>query len=634
MAKEKLVGSKGQAWFCTTGLPSDVVVEVGEMSFHLHKFPLMSSSRKLQLLITEQEQSNPNRQTEEDEEEEEIEEEAQHVIALHDFPGGAEAFEAAAKFCYGVKVDITAANVAALRCAAEYLEMTSDGGGGGDEESVEPSLASRSERFLSHTVLRSLRDSIRVLKSCEHLLPLAEELAITRRCIDSIAAKVASLSPDGDPALFGWPINDDGPAAAAGAGAVLWNGIDTGLRRQRNPNSWIDDLTVLCLPFYGRVVDAMKSRGAHPESVEASLVHYAKKSIPGLTRSTRKTSSASLVTEAEQRGLIEIVVANLPSKTSSNSRFLFGLLRTACILGASQACRDALERLIGRQLERATLDDLLVPSYSYLIETLYDVNCVERILGHFLDGLDERDDNDDDDEAEADPVVAVGRLIDGYLAEIASDANLDAGKFCNLAMALPDRARVYDDGLYRAVDVFLKAHPRLTEEEREKVCGVMDCRKLTLEACTHAAQNERLPLRAVLQVLFFEQLQLRQAIAGTLGEVPPSPPQAAVRGEVGVVAGGGDVATWRKAVRENQVLRLDMDSVRSRVHELERECSTMKRAIEKIDRPRAAVSNRATGGIGSLLGCKFKSQVSDSHGRAGAARRVGGKASLRDDLSS
>jgi len=32
----------------------------------------------------------------------------------------------------------------------------------------------------------------------------------------------------------------------------------------------------------------------------------------------------------------------------------------------------------------------------------------------------------------------------------------------------------------------------------------------------HAAQNERLPLRAVVQVLFFEQLQLRHAIAGML----------------------------------------------------------------------------------------------------------------------
>ncbi|KAK9150973.1 hypothetical protein Syun_009282 [Stephania yunnanensis] len=29
---------KGQAWFCTTGLPSDIVIEVRDMSFHLHKF--------------------------------------------------------------------------------------------------------------------------------------------------------------------------------------------------------------------------------------------------------------------------------------------------------------------------------------------------------------------------------------------------------------------------------------------------------------------------------------------------------------------------------------------------------------------------------------------------------------------
>ena len=40
----------------------------------------------------------------------------------------------------------------------------------------------------------------------------------------------------------------------------------------------------------------------------------------------------------------------------------------------------------------------------------------------------------------------------------------------------------------------------------------MDCQKLSLEACTHAAQNERLPLRVIVQVLFFEQLQLRSSI--------------------------------------------------------------------------------------------------------------------------
>ena len=33
----------------------------------------------------------------------------------------------------------------------------------------------------------------------------------------------------------------------------------------------------------------------------------------------------------------------------------------------------------------------------------------------------------------------------------------------------------------------------------------MDCRKLSVEACAHAVQNERLPMRVVVQVLFFEQ---------------------------------------------------------------------------------------------------------------------------------
>lgn len=43
----------------------------------------------------------------------------------------------------------------------------------------------------------------------------------------------------------------------------------------------------------------------------------------------------------------------------------------------------------------------------------------------------------------------------------------------------------------------------------------MDCQKLTLEACTHVAQNERLALRMVQQVFFSEQLRLGNAIVGS-----------------------------------------------------------------------------------------------------------------------
>lgn len=177
-----------------------------------------------------------------------------------------------------------------------------------------------------------------------------------------------------------------------------------------------------------------------------------------------------------------------------------------------------------------------------------------------------------------------------------------------------------------------QAHPWIPEAEREKICGVLDCQKLTLEACTHAAQNERLPLRAVVQVLFFEQLQLRHAIAGTLitadagagaeggrlssrgGEEEDEDDDDEDERAVALAARTpeGSTSTWVAAVRENEVLRSDMNSMRTRVHELERECSSMKKAIEKIDKgdPRGHVEK---GGWRAKLGCKFKTQVCDSH---------------------
>ncbi|XP_030497013.2 BTB/POZ domain-containing protein At5g66560 [Cannabis sativa] len=685
-APEKPGTTKGQAWFCTTGLPSDVVVEVNEMTFHLHKFPLMSKSRRLHDLITEQEKnpiafSSTKDQTstsaaaaepgDEDEEEvgaggvDEIEEVHCHIV-LSDFPGGSETFELAAKFSYGVKIDLTAFNVAPLRCAGEFLDMT--------EEYSEDNLISKTERFFSQSVLKSLKDSIKALKSCERLMPMAENLGISQRCINSIASRASSA----DPTLFGWPVNDGVGATNGGRDSSnqnLWNGIETnrrrkGLARATNADSWLEELAILSLPFFKRLISAMKDRDLSPDMIESCLIHYAKKCIPGISRTNRKpsssTSSSSLiVSENEQKELLETVISNLPlekssSRSSTATRFLFGLLRTANILNISETSKSTLEKKLGSQLEQATLDDLLIPSYSYLNETLYDVDCVERILNHFLEGLQHRNTDRIEDEDEADEcddirspaLMLVGKLIDGYLSEIASDANLKPERFFNLAMSLPDQARLFHDGLYRAVDVYLKSHPSTSDSDRERISSVLDCQKLTLEACTHAAQNERLPLRAVVQVLFFEQLQLRHAIAENLIAVEAAQTDAGrpsvLRREQeeaeevdednenevveedhqlprAVAHDGGGVVTntWRAAVRENQVLRLDMDSMRTRVHQLERECSTMRKVIEKIDKT-GPVGEEGGGNGGSLVkgwrgsltrrfGCKFKTQVCDSH---------------------
>ncbi|XAR57849.1 hypothetical protein NMG60_11026132 [Bertholletia excelsa] len=604
---------------------ANVLSFVSVMSVDRFQFPLITKSKKLHELITEQEANTAivqNSSAAEEEIQDEKDEQYCH-ISLPEFPGGPEAFEAVAKFCYGVKIELSASNVAALRCAGEVLEMT--------EEFAEDNLISRTERFLSQSLQKSIKDSIKTLKSCESLMPLAETLGIVQCCINSIAAQASSTNPS----LLGWPVQET-------EGRLKNTG------RAAGGKLWFDELALLSLTLFRRLISAMKTRDLNPEIIENCLIYYTKRYIPGASRSNRKPSSLSTISNCEQRELLETIIASLPvgksSGSSNSSRFLFGLLRSANILNASEDCKAALERKIGSQLEKATLDDLLIPSYSYLTETLYDVDCVERILGYFLDALGERTaariiGEDENSSVSSAALMLVGKLIDGYLSEIATDGNLNPEKFYALAVALPDQARLFHDGLYRAVDVYLKAHPWTSEADREKICAVMDYERLTLEACTHAAQNERLPLRAVIQVLFFEQLQLRQAITGNLLAAEESPGHLPITAEeregegsyedaVAVSDGAtrrrNSSGTWSAAERENQVMRLDVDSMRLRVHELERECSSMKKAIAKMDKvgPRGGESS----GWNSLtrkFGCKFKTQVCDSHLRTVVEARRG-----------
>ncbi|KAK4440222.1 BTB/POZ domain-containing protein [Sesamum alatum] len=582
---------QGQAWFCTTGLPSDVVVEVAEMSFHLHKFPLLSRSGVMERLIAEASEGENG-----------------CVIKLSDIPGGAKTFELVAKFCYGVKLELTAANVVYLRCAAEHLEMT--------EEYGEGNLISQTENFLNQVVLRSWKDSLKALQTCEDVLSFAEELNIPKRCIESLAAKACT-----DPNLFGWPMMEHGGPMQSPGGSLLWNGISTGARpKHASSDWWYEDASTLSLPLYKRLISAMESRGIKPEILAGSLNSYAKRYLPGLNRRQAASESSNRLapvgsvaslSEEEQKLLLEEIDQLLPmQKGLVSTKFLFGLLRTAKILRANPSCISNLERRIGMQLDQATLEDLLMPNFSYSMETLYDVDCVQRILEHFL-AMDQVvgdaspgsvDDGQLMGSPSLTPITMVAKLIDGYLAEVAPDVNLKLPKFQSLAAAVPEYARPLDDGLYRAIDIYLKSHPWLAESDREQLCRLMDCQKLSLEACTHAAQNERLPLRVIVQVLFFEQLQLRTSIAGCFLVSDNLDGSRQLRsGLIGANDGG-----WATAVRENQVLKVGMDNMRMRVSELEKECSTMRQEIEKLGK----VKGPSTwGNVSKKFGFRLKSQM-------------------------
>ncbi|KAM3250155.1 BTB/POZ domain-containing protein isoform X2 [Capsicum chacoense] len=606
---------KGQAWFCTTGLPSDIVVEVGEMTFHLHKFPLLSRSGVMEKRIAEASEGEDG-----------------CVIELTDIPGGAKTFELVAKFCYGVKLELTAANVVYLRCAAEHLDMT--------EEYGEGNLISQTEFFLNQVVLRNWKDSLKALETCDDVLPYAEELKITKRCIDSLAVKACT-----DPNLFGWPVMEHvGPLQSPG-GSILWNGISTGARPKHSSSDWwYEDASTLSLPLYKRLISAMETQGVEQEIVAGSLSYYAKKFLPGLNRrhtfseSSNHLASVGLgssVSEEDQKLLLEeIDNLLLMQKGLVPTKFLFGLLKTALILRASPSCISNLEKRIGMQLDQATLEDLLMPNFSYSMETLYNVDCIQRILEHFL-AMDQGTGGESpcsiDDEQlmgspSLTPITMVAKLIDGYLAEVAPDVNLKLPKFQTLAASVPEYARPLDDGLYRAIDIYLKSHPWLGESDREQLCRLMDCQKLSLEACTHAAQNERLPLRIIVQVLFFEQLQLRTSIAGCflVSENLDGGSRQLRSGTVGPNEGG-----WATAVRENQVLKVGMDSMRVRVSELEKECSNMRQEIEKLGRSKGSST---WGNVSKKFGFKLKSQMcSAQEGSVSNQNKINCKAIKDDD---
>ncbi|RYR36512.1 hypothetical protein Ahy_A09g041477 [Arachis hypogaea] len=461
-----------QNWLCSTGLPSDVIVEIGETSFHLHKFPLISRSELLETIMKEDNEKS--------------------VIELHELPGGAKAFLLIAKFCYGVKMELTPSNVVSLRCAAEYLQMTEDYGEG--------NLIIQTENFLNH-IFTYWTDTLRALRTCEEdVLPFAEELHITSRCIQSLVLKAA------DPSLVTSQSVVQSPE----------NRIGGLVSKITCEDWWYEDVSSLSLPLYKRFMHGASGRHMKAEKISGSLVYYAKKSVPLLGsqfsgNNSNKSSSISCCTpsEADQRNMIEEIVEMLPNvKGITPTKFLLRVLRTAMALYASSSCCASLEKKIGAQLDEADLDDLLIPNIGYSMETLYDIDCVQRMLDHFM--IVEHD-----------------------------------------------------------------AHPWLTDSEKEQMCKLMNCQKLSLEASTHAAQNERLPLRVVVQVLFFEQLKLRTSVAGwffSSDNNNNSSLENSEKQQHNLALIGNDQTNPFMA----------FENVRERVSELEKEYLHMKKELEKM----------------------------------------------------
>lgn len=127
-----------------------------------------------------------------------------------------------------------------------------------------------------------------------------------------------------------------------------------------------------------------------------------------------------------------------------------------------------------------------------------------------------------------------------------------------------------------------QAHPWLTESEKEQICRLMNCQKLSLEASTHAAQNERLPLRVVVQVLFFEQLRLRTSVASWLFVSDNIENSHNTSGNLAALGTNNNEAPYADAcTTRNRTSAVD-NNMKERILELEKECLSMKEELDKL----------------------------------------------------
>lgn len=122
------------------------------------------------------------------------------------------------------------------------------------------------------------------------------------------------------------------------------------------------------------------------------------------------------------------------------------------------------------------------------------------------------------------------------------------------------------------------------------MCKLIDCQKLSQDASSHAAQNDRLPIQTVVRVLYFEQLRLKSTVSSTT-------PHTTSLGGDGcggslsqrmMMTGGSGVASscvspqrdnYASLRRENRELKLEIARMRVRLTELEREQGVMRQGM-------------------------------------------------------
>ncbi|KAF8008082.1 hypothetical protein BT93_K1919 [Corymbia citriodora subsp. variegata] len=485
-------------------------------------------------------------------------------VIFNDFPGGAESFELMCRFCYNNgKIEITPLNTILSSCAANFMEMSNSISGSDN-------LIEQTERSLEEIRHWSWSELMVALRQCQNSLSVANKSGLLERCLDSVTTRLALASePSPSPSTS----SSDYSGVRFSCDTKSTESLKNGFSRA---TWWFEDLLIIDVSLLEMMVRSMIKQKVEHATISKFLFFYQK-------------SKFHTTVSHEKCKIMEMVVDLLHSLEPSSipCKSLFGILRVALGLNISKGCRNKLEIMIGSQMDQATLDNLLVPSPQGT-NSLYDANVVLRLVKAFLKegtcGVPEVQ------------LKKVANLLDLYLAEVAPDPCLKPSKFLALAMVLPDSARDSVDDMYHAVDMYLEVHTGLTGEEKIKMCGALNYRKLSAEACKHLSENSNFPPKIVAQALNSQQFKLKSLIrvssnTSAFSSSPCSFSDNIKKDEVDeqIVLYAGDLNLSNDNVR----LRVQLQGMQSRVTELEKLCQKMQTQMAKVLRSRVSSSHKS-----------------------------------------
>lgn len=433
MAKEATILEK--SCLRAAGYSSDLIVLVNFKSYALHKFPLFSKSD----FFAQVARQDPARSC--------------CTVDLTGLPGGEPAFQLVASFCYGIEFEVTPSNIAALYCAATYLDMR-DNNRPGLVKGI--NLVTETERQLE-PLLDQWSAVLAVLKSCGPLQPYATEIGLVDRCTQSASNIVIAMYNE-------------------------------------KQESWhlAPQVAGLQLDLFRTLIGYFRSKGLPEYEISNTVDAFIKASVPSPQAVVQAKEESSWDEErlGHWRRTVDALAELLPEeKADTPMSLVLNLLHMALSLPASDSTQQKLRTRAGELFDNAELQDLL-PLGLHDIQNLLSVFMSPAHLSSI-------------DIPEA-AMRQAAILVDEYLKEAAADDGMTVEGFRGLAFLLPASARPEHNRLYCALDAFASAH-RTRENE---LLSLLECilpANLSEEWAEHAASHTRWPLPFIADVLAWQK---------------------------------------------------------------------------------------------------------------------------------